>query len=382
MSSQLAPVDLTSASVGQNFTINFQTYVKVSPMDTTVTATLAMFNESGCGLNLLFAASGNTHYLPAGAWGKFAVAFNDGSATATVTYVLPNPPVNTLNTIYYAPGEPVPDNFTLGNSPIGIGGTITTSSVQTLSNETTATPVLVIDMGTLANPNQINIYNDGHFIWSILIGGVSHTLMTGSTTGNPLQLGEAGDIVEILGQLQVDQTTALGVATIGGGLTFNGGDANMNGHGVLGAGLVSSTEFNSNSYQDSAGNNGMVITPGGTTRIQGATSISLQVPGGSTQTTIDASGCTSTFFNLGGSVGNYGLYTNSLSRLSTGTVNSSGAGQTITHGLGATPTLVLNTCDDSGPSTTTNGAYSYTSTQFTFFGAAAGVTTRWMALRF
>src|SRR6266566_6728879 len=101
MSAKLKPVDLTGAIVGTTGTIDFNRFPKFAPNDMSKKAHIWMFNESGCGLDLSFNASNNSHYLPAGGWGTFDVEPNDASVKATVTYVLPNPPVSTLNAIYY-----------------------------------------------------------------------------------------------------------------------------------------------------------------------------------------------------------------------------------------------------------------------------------------
>src|ERR1700731_2210248 len=102
MSSKLKALDLTSQGVGFSGTIDFSQFSKFNPMNMD-TANIWMFNESGCGLDVVMQQSGNAHYLAAGAWGFFPVQPNDSSAKVTITYLLPNPPVSQLNAIYYAP---------------------------------------------------------------------------------------------------------------------------------------------------------------------------------------------------------------------------------------------------------------------------------------
>lgn len=222
MSSKLKPVDLSSAGVGFTATIDFNQFVKFLPNDMTVKAHIRILNESGCGLDIAFQASGNSHSLPAGAWGTFDLEPNDGSVQITVTYTLPNPPVSLLLSIYYAPGETVPQAFTLGNSPIGIGGSVTTSSVQTLSNELNAANTLVLDIGDTALNQLIALFTD-HFLFKVDQSGVAHAVIKGSTSGNAAQIGQTGDTSEILGSLLVDQNqTVTGTQTITGDATFNG----------------------------------------------------------------------------------------------------------------------------------------------------------------
>ncbi len=214
MSSKLKPLDLTGAIVGTFGKIDFNQFVKFNPVPGLPKAHIWLYNESGCGLDLVFQASGNAHYLPAGGWGTFDLEPNDGSVQATVTYTLPNPPVSTLNAIYYAPNEVVPPAFTLGNSPIGIGGSVNTTGVQTLSNEGTGSGLLVMDMGDTTFSQIVTFYNDGHCTWAVDQSGVSHQVIKVQTSGNPLQLGKSGDVTEVLGNLTVDGTSILtGVLT-------------------------------------------------------------------------------------------------------------------------------------------------------------------------
>lgn len=225
MSSKLKPLDLTSQAIGFSGTIDFSQFMKFDPMNLQNAANIWLFNESGAGLDIKFLQSGNAHYLPAGGWGFFAVAPNDAQVQATITYLLPNPPVSQLNAIYYAPGEPLPQSFTLGNSPIGIGGTVNTSGVNTLSNESNAANTLVVDVGTSGNNNLLDIFND-HFIWKVLQGINPHTVLQGQSAGNPLLIGQAGDISEVLGKLTVDQllTAAAGLSISANGLSVVGGE--------------------------------------------------------------------------------------------------------------------------------------------------------------
>jgi hypothetical protein len=208
MSSRLPIVDLTGAIIGQVFTADFSSFVKFNPMQMSIKAHLTLFNESGCGVSYTMRSSGHGDYLPAGAWTTIDIEPNDNAIDFSVIYILPNPPVSMINITYYAPGETVPPGYTLGNSPIGIGGTVQTSSIQTLSNEGSASQ-LAIDLGDTIFNQLVALYTDGHALWAIDVGGVKHQVLKVSLTGNPLQLGQAGDIAEILGELQIDQSLTL-----------------------------------------------------------------------------------------------------------------------------------------------------------------------------
>lgn len=72
---------------------------------------------------------------------------------------------------------------------------------------------LVIDTGTSSVVDALEIWND-HFIWSVVQSAVAHQVLKGQTSGNPLQIGQSGDITEILGKLTVDGTSILTGAAI------------------------------------------------------------------------------------------------------------------------------------------------------------------------
>lgn len=114
---------------------------------------------------------------------------------------------------------------------VSVGNTLSTTGVQTLSNEGQAINTLVIDIGPSGNNQMLEIWND-HFIWSVVQGGVAHQVLKGNTAGNPLQIGASGDVSEVLGHLTVDQAfiatlTAVisGLLTASAGLIVNGSTA-------------------------------------------------------------------------------------------------------------------------------------------------------------
>lgn len=200
MSSKLKPLDLTGAPVGFSGTIDFNQFTKFAPNNLKEKAHIWLFNESGCGLDVVFKASGNAHYLPAGGWGTFDVEPNDGTVFVTVTYILPSPPVSSLNAVYYAPGEIVPQAFTLGNSPIGIGGSVNTvggvgNSIQNDGNVAGTSIVEATVSGdsgsavTLTN-DAVMVLGDGSHHGSLTTAGPIHALggLIAGTNGSGTQL--------------------------------------------------------------------------------------------------------------------------------------------------------------------------------------------------
>jgi hypothetical protein len=269
-----------------------------------------------------------------------------------------------INMVVYDTGEQLPP----GVWPVSVPTqtvSANVSTVQTLSNETSVAGTLVIDMGVPGNTNLVTLYNDGHATWSVLQGGVVHQVFKINTSGNALQLGQSGDNSEVLGGLFVDQNLSVtGTSSVAV---------------VNGTQLNASTDVSTNQYNDGSGNSVLAITPGTTTRLQtnaGGT-IAFQVSGIS-QASVSSSAFNvtpaATFtssvtanggFILGGASFTYGMYTNGISRISAGTFTGTGTfGQLINHGLGATPNIVVMT-PKAGNSTTTFGADTYTSTQFT-----------------
>lgn len=225
MSVQIPQIDLTNAVVGTPGSIPLSNVSNTGSSfyaSSNQYGTLQIFNDSGAGLRLKCQRSSYTTDLPAGGWRNIPIAPGETGVDYKVAYLLPNPPVSLVLPTYYGPGEPVPDIGTLGNSPVGIGGSVQTSSVQTLSNEGNAANTLVIDIGDAAISQLIRIFTD-HFNLAVDVGGVRHTVLTGSTSGSPGQLGQAGDTTEVLGSLTVDQTSAhTGAATFSAAVTIIG----------------------------------------------------------------------------------------------------------------------------------------------------------------
>jgi len=125
-------------------------------------------------------------------------AVNNTGATAT----------GVVNLIFYEANEKLPP----GQFPVTIPSQIVSakvSGVQTLTNETSTDGAEIIDIGTVSINKLIDIFNN-HFKLSVEIAGVEHTVLQGSLTGNPTQIGKAGDTAEVLGNLAVDSQAGIG----------------------------------------------------------------------------------------------------------------------------------------------------------------------------
>lgn len=343
MSTGLPTVNLAGVSVGQGGFVSFQNAgVDANPAFTQKPPRVLLQNESGTGLNITFKLSQDSFTLPAGKHILRVVTPSESGYTWTALYNLPNPPVTSLYTDYYYPNEPDPDTGMLGNSPIGIGGTISVTNVSSLSNETTTVKTLIIDIGLVGNTLLYQLFSDGSATWSVISGGVPHTVLQVQGTGNQLQLGKSGDITEVLGNLLIDGIAQSGTFTFVNGASIVGGDFAFGTHGITSAGLIQSTAFESSNYHDSAGNDGMVITAGATTRIQSAGQVAIQVPGGTTRFSVISTGAsvTGTLGVSGNTTFTGNIIFNTGSSLSAvGFGSGSGTG-TYTHTLGVTPQWV------------------------------------------
>ena len=265
MSTSLAPVNVANTVVGATFTIDFTPFVKVNTAQAfgrrqgpVEHAHLQLYNDSHVGFSWVANASGKGGYIPAGGWQTIQVDQNDSQVILTVTYVLSNPQVTLVMPTYFAPGEEVPAQPTLGNSPIGIGGNVATTNISSLSNEGAASNTLVIDMGDSGFSQLLTMYNDGHCLWQVDQSGVKHQAIKIQTSGNPLQLGVSGDTSEVLGNLVVD-----GTLTSTGDATFNGAG---NGVTVTNNALVSGTS----TFTGDVTHTGKLIANGAATVINGS----------------------------------------------------------------------------------------------------------------
>jgi hypothetical protein len=335
----LPTFDLSALAVGQKGSIILKNAaVSSNPTFTKNKPILHLFNESGSGLQITLPTSGSGFYLPAGGWTNIEINPGENQIDFLVIYVLPSPPVQVLLCTYYAPGENIPATPTLGNSPIGIGGNVSVTSISALSNEGSAVGTLVIDIGPLGNTNIIQIWND-HFTWSVVQGGVAHTVMQGQTAGNPLLLGKLGDITEVLGKLLADQiaTFSAGILSqISGQTVIDSTGANLT---LNSPGVGSNINFQHNTTQDFHSGPGFWLDSGSINLIVG-----------------------------------------SITKCSFGVANTVANQATITHNLGQTPTAIFATRDFDAAASGSVSAHNISNTQARIWSSVTPATVWWLAI--
>ena len=402
MSIVLPIVDLTNANPGDTVTVLFEGLGITSDLSNYKNpAHLRYYNDSCMGWIGTMMTEGHQFYAAQGAWGTITIAPGETGLTMKMTSQMqPIPSVCVAAFVYYASGEQLDDIGTHGNTPQNIGGNVNVASANTLSNEGNSTGTEVIDIGPTGNARTIDIFND-HFTWSVVQSGVPHTVLQGFTSGNPLEIGEAGDTSEVLGTLKVDQAlTVTGDATLNGagtGLTVTNnetvggtltvtGDSTFNGSGN-GVSVTNNLQVKGTSSLD----NGAITTDGSGNVSSGtvnAVNLATNSPGGARLGKTAAGDCidqTNTDLFLKAISGRLQFQSPSgTTKFTLRQWNSNGnaavgSGTVISHGLATTPDLVLMTPRISQPGSATVGTGSWGSTTFTGT-VGAGTAASWLAL--
>ncbi len=218
----LNQVNLSGASVGTSgkvdFTLNVPQYSSAHLYQQKQFAHIQVFNDSGSGLLLQFLPSTNSDYLPAGGWRTIVIEPDDTFFTWTVVYTLPNPPVSLLLPVYYTPGEIVPDVGQLGNSPVGIGGSVQTTSIQTLTNDGNAAGTQIIEAKQAGSSgSNVSVDNSGNVILQQFVSSVLTTIFQtiagAATNASNVKLSDTNHQTEILGTLLADSHIIIPNAT-------------------------------------------------------------------------------------------------------------------------------------------------------------------------
>lgn len=330
----LTPIDLSAATVNGTGLIDFSKALpSASPRlgaDPSKWATLQVFNESGCGLQVMFPGTGHGAYVPAGRWGDLPIPPGVDTADYTVLYIVSGGQVNSLLCTYYAPGEPVPSAGALGNSPTGISGAVTTSGssgTAFIKNDGNAPATSIIESTPSdQSSSATSINNDGSGFWRVLSANVLRT---------------------VVNVVRGNNTSGKATVTIG-----DSGDTSVTTfYGTVGAGSVVPASVVGSGYPagDISGSvaSAVALVNGGPAALSANNDGSVNLPNG------------------GSIAANADVHANSFSPASgggllTGCHAFSGNGSgTYSHGLTATPGAVLvNTAN--GTNSTTYGSGSYT----------------------
>lgn len=169
MSINLQPQNLATALVGTQGSINLKVPNRAGTVGNKYPQ-VVFFNESGCGVQINFQGSAREGILPAGVWSKPIPVYNQDTAiNYQVLYVIPNSPVSILYAVLYDADEVPLETAALGNSPIGISGNVTTSNVQTLTNDGNSAPTQIIESTPSGQgSSSFSLNNDGSGFWQVL----------------------------------------------------------------------------------------------------------------------------------------------------------------------------------------------------------------------
>lgn len=218
MSVPIDPVDLSSAVKGSTGSVTWTGLNAATGAPAGAIAgksVLRLYNESGCGLRCTI-SGGRGLRVPAGGWGDFILR-GEQSLNYNVEYVIPNAPISLLLAEIFEPGEPIPPLPSLGNSPIGISGTIGGGGTGTtfIKNDANAPATSIIESTPSdQSTSAFALDNDGSGFWKVLSASVLRTILNvvrgNATTGKAVvTLGDSGDpsILTVYGT--VSQATKL-----------------------------------------------------------------------------------------------------------------------------------------------------------------------------
>lgn len=334
---------------------------------------LQVSNESGYQLDLNFSGLGSRGFNP---WQRDDIAITKGY-TGTLVITASNPsnaditkfPSSYVQVNAYIPGELTQPMSVALSRLNNIGNNVSTSVSSTNAISNTGNGPLSNWLTVQPNDALSATFTgdtSGNFSVSGDNAGVLTTLLQLIAGASPaVKIAAASIIAEVLGGLKVDGTLeGVGVATFDSDVAL-------------------STQGKSIKLKNTAGTSVPVLQIDNTNSLNllnSATGVQLNMK--------DQNGANMAAFtntqSAAASVDGTSSMTVSKIFLNTGgfkDINSStiAASGTINHGLSGTPLAVLM-CPDSGSSTWTFGASSYTTTQFTATLNSA-LTTRWWASR-
>jgi hypothetical protein len=379
--------------------------------------TFILWNESNWTLDITM-PNGDTDIAPAWTASIFAPTGPQGQVTWTQDAQLDQvmPPQSKVWVIAYQTSENIAGTFPLALvRQTSVGNVVTTSggNVTNLINDGNISNTQIIEstvvsdtgsavsvtnngivaIGTTANPGSITLKGPISTDNGTLVSNGSGTLTAVAVKTNTAKASDGSSWASVTaGSATRIQNASQVVLQVPGGTTVLATNSTgVNVTGTLGAtGDITSggTLHTTGTITDSADNSWASVTAGSVTRIQNATQVVLQVPGGTTVLSATSTGVnvtgthassgtnTASAYLLAAGSGNYGLYTNSLSRWS----DFSGTGSvTVNHNLGATPSFAWCWCNASASSQTMGNTQ--TSTQVTVT-AGAGLAWHGCAVRY
>jgi hypothetical protein len=246
-----------------------------------------------------------------------------------------------------------------------------------ISNEGQAANTEMLDFGTTTNANTWLVFND-HFTIYVEQAGVLHQVLNGQSAGKPLQLGQAGDNSEVLGNWDVDGNFyVVGRFTADNGASFTDGNGGWtmttlvcNGNIQMPNNTTLQMKDTGNAYKDI-----LYVDANNDTDIQAADSgkaVRFKTSDGTSRAHVDSNGITL-------DTGKITLISGTFARIGGLTNTSCGSGTTINHGLGTTPGILVATPEltQAGSATVGVGNIGGTSFQAT---VGAGTNISWCAM--
>lgn len=244
---RLKRLDLSAATVGAVGSIDFRNqttgvYLAPTPLQRVNKqfASLRFFNDSGCGLDIQLPDRPWSGHIPAGGWGRLVLPDDVQQIQYTVDTIIPGAQVSVFKSVYYLPGEPMDDIFVLGNSPVGVGGAVSTSGsggTTFIKNDgnVPATSIIEANVSDQATSSWA-FNNDGSGFLQVLSANVLRkvlNLVRGNATSTKavVTVGDSGDtsILTLYGTLGAGSvvpaaTVQPGTFAGGGAFTFPVGD--------------------------------------------------------------------------------------------------------------------------------------------------------------
>lgn len=204
MSTALSSVDLTSAQVGTAGRLTWDRNDVQAGGSVGLGSGqghIRLYNESGCGLLLTF-GDGSSDRIPSGGWHIYAIPAGSVSLGWEVEYIIPGAAVATLLAVVYSAGERIPPGPVLGNSPVGISGSVTTGGsggTSFIKNDANAPATSIIestpsDQGSSSESWNNDASGTEQILSANVLRIVRKNTRGNATTGKAaVQFGDSGD---------------------------------------------------------------------------------------------------------------------------------------------------------------------------------------------